>query len=144
VPSTLLVTNTGNQGTGSLRQAIADANALLATDTANIVFNIPTSDKGYNASTGIFTISLTSSISAITHANVTIDGTTQLGYSASPPVTGGHHGDAAQGGDRPQPDEAPERRAGRSGEQRHPQGAVHPRLRPDDRHRRQGRHPRRQ
>src|SRR6266545_2446663 len=83
VLSTLLVTTTGNQGAGSLRQAIADANALPAAETVNIVFNIPTSD------TGILTISLTSAISAITHANVTIDGTTQPGYSASLPVTGG-------------------------------------------------------
>src|SRR5262245_19181386 len=89
VLSTLLVTTTGNQGSGSLRQAIADANARPAAETVNIIFNIPTSDRGYDASRGIFTVSLTSSISAITHANVTIDGTTQPGYSASPSVTGG-------------------------------------------------------
>src|SRR5262249_47768732 len=77
VLSPLLVTNTGNQGTGSLRQAIADANARPASDTVKIEFKIPITDKGYNPTTGIFTISLTSSISAITHANVTLDGTSE-------------------------------------------------------------------
>jgi Ca2+-binding RTX toxin-like protein len=82
VPSTtLVVNNTGNQGTGSLRQAITDANALAASVTdIKIIFNIPTTDKGYNATTGVFTLNLTSSISAITHANVTIDGTTEAAY----------------------------------------------------------------
>src|SRR5262245_12072311 len=44
VPSTtLVVTNTNNQGNGSLRKAIADANGLPAAETVNINFNIPTS-----------------------------------------------------------------------------------------------------
>ena len=52
----LIVTNASDQGTGSLRQAILNANALTNTNPVQIQFNIPTSDKGYNATTGIFTI----------------------------------------------------------------------------------------
>jgi hypothetical protein len=55
VPSTLTVTNTLDSGAGSLR---ADVTAALKGDT--IVFNIPKSDPGYNASTGVWTITLTS------------------------------------------------------------------------------------
>jgi hypothetical protein len=55
VPSTLTVTNTLDSGAGSLR---ADVTAAHKDDT--IVFNIPKSDPGYNASTGVWTITLTS------------------------------------------------------------------------------------
>jgi hypothetical protein len=55
VPSTLTVTNTLDSGDGSLR---ADVTAAHKGDT--IVFNIPKSDPGYNASTGVWTITLTS------------------------------------------------------------------------------------
>jgi hypothetical protein len=87
--SPLIVTNANNQGSGSLRQAIADANALANTDPVQIQFNIPTTDAGYNATTGIFTITLTSSFPAVTHPGVTIDGTSEPGYSTSSTVTGG-------------------------------------------------------
>jgi hypothetical protein len=49
------VSNTQDSGAGSLRGTVA---AAAAGDT--IVFNIPTSDPGYNVSTGVFTIYLTS------------------------------------------------------------------------------------
>ena len=49
------VTNTNDAGSGSLRQAILDANP-----GDSIVFNIPTSDPGYYAPTGVYTINLTS------------------------------------------------------------------------------------
>jgi parallel beta-helix repeat protein len=55
MPSTLTVTNTLDSGDGSLR---ADVTAAHKGDT--IVFNIPKSDPGYNASTGVWTITLTS------------------------------------------------------------------------------------
>jgi hypothetical protein len=55
VPSTLTVTNTLDSGAGSLR---ADVTAAHKGDT--IVFNIPKSDPGYNAGTGVWTITLTS------------------------------------------------------------------------------------
>lgn len=50
----LTVTNTQDGGPGSLREAVA---AAMAGDT--IEFNLPTSDPGYNNSTGIFTVTLT-------------------------------------------------------------------------------------
>src|SRR4051794_4042420 len=58
---TIPVTNTKDSGDGSLRQAISDATA-----GATIVFNIPTSDRGYDPDTGIYTIALST-------AQVTID-----------------------------------------------------------------------
>jgi hypothetical protein len=53
--ATVLVTNTDNALVGSLRQAIQDASP---SDT--VAFHIPTSDPGYNAATGVYTITLTS------------------------------------------------------------------------------------
>src|ERR1041384_5274347 len=50
----LTVTNTQDAGPDSLRATVA---AAIAGDT--VEFNIPTSDPGYNSSTGIFTIALT-------------------------------------------------------------------------------------
>ncbi len=70
VPSTYTVTTTANSGTGSLRTGIGDVNA--GTDNT-IVFNIPTSDSGYNFSTGAWTIMLSSGLPALTK-NATITG----------------------------------------------------------------------
>jgi hypothetical protein len=53
--ATLIVANTNDAGADSLRATVA---AAIADDT--IKFNIPTSDPGYNSSTGVFTITLTS------------------------------------------------------------------------------------
>jgi hypothetical protein len=71
--TTRTVTNTNNNGAGSLRQAILDANAGMGPD--NIVFNIPTTDPGF--SSGGFTINLTSPLPDLTGGGITIDGTTQ-------------------------------------------------------------------
>lgn len=70
-PTTFVVTNTDDGGAGSLRQAIADANSELQSDS--IVFNIPTSDPGYHAPSKVYSINLTSGELAITNP-VTIDG----------------------------------------------------------------------
>jgi hypothetical protein len=67
---TFTVTNTNDSGTGSLRQAIIDANANPGTDT--ITFNIP--------GTGPHTIQPLSALPTITDS-VTIDGYTQTGAS---------------------------------------------------------------
>jgi hypothetical protein len=64
--STFTVTNTNDQGPGSLRQAILDANANAGADTIN--FQIPGS--------GVPTIAPLSPLPDITEA-ITIDGTTQ-------------------------------------------------------------------
>jgi hypothetical protein len=58
VPSTLSVTNTLDSGHGSLRYEIAQAEKGNGKDM--VAFNIPKSDPGYNASTGAWTIKLTS------------------------------------------------------------------------------------
>src|SRR5438552_13328016 len=73
--ATFTVTNTNDSGAGSLRQAILDANEITGTDT--ITFNIPGS--------GVHTISPLSALPTITGA-VTIDGTTQPGFTGSPVI----------------------------------------------------------
>ena len=73
--NTFTVTNTNDSGSGSLREAITYADGISGTHT--IVFNIPTTDGGYNATTGVWTITPTSVMPYITRSNLTIDGTTQ-------------------------------------------------------------------
>ncbi|MFO0966754.1 MAG: LamG-like jellyroll fold domain-containing protein [Gemmataceae bacterium] len=75
--------NSADSGPGSFRQAILDvnANSPVGTYPVTIAFNIPASDPGYNATTGAFTIGLTSALPALTRANITIDGYTQAGAS---------------------------------------------------------------
>lgn len=70
--ATFTVTNTNDTGTGSLRQAILDANANPGADT--IAFNI---------SGGSLTITPATSLPLITNP-VTIDGTTQPGFAGKP------------------------------------------------------------
>ena len=73
--ATFTVTNTGDSGAGSLRQAILDANANGGADL--IHFAIPGSDPGCDGS-GVCTIAPTSGLHSIDEA-VTIDGYTQSG-----------------------------------------------------------------
>ena len=70
--ATFTVTNANDSGSGSLRQAILDANTSAGADT--ILFNIPGS--------GVHTISPASQLPSITEA-VVIDGYTQPGASAN-------------------------------------------------------------
>ncbi len=76
--ATFTITNTNDAGAGSLRQAITSANTSPL-DADNIIFNIPISDPNYNSTTGIFTITLATSLSTINSISVSIDGTTQPG-----------------------------------------------------------------
>jgi hypothetical protein len=71
--ATFTVTTANESGAGSLRQAIEAANTNAGPD--NISFNIP--------GAGVQTIVLSSGLPAITDP-VTIDGTTQPGYSGAP------------------------------------------------------------
>jgi RHS repeat-associated protein len=73
--ATLVVTNTADSGAGSLRQAISDANNTPGSNT--ITFNIPGG--------GVQIIQPFSTLPAITN-QVTLDATTQPGYSAAPIV----------------------------------------------------------
>ncbi len=70
--ATYTVTNTNNSGAGSLRQAIIDANNNAGADTIN-----------FSIGSGVQTITLTSLLPSIT-GQVTIDGTTQSGFSGTP------------------------------------------------------------
>src|SRR5688572_22324033 len=72
---TTVVTNTNNQGAGSLRDAILTANATSGLDT--IVFNIQ--------GPGVKVINPLTALPEITDP-VVIDGTTQPGYAGSPVV----------------------------------------------------------
>lgn len=73
---TFTVTNTSDSGSGSLRQAILDANTASGLDS--IHFAIP--------SPGPFTIMLATPLPEIS-SPLTIDGTTQTGFSGTPIVT---------------------------------------------------------
>lgn len=72
----IVVTNTGDAGPGSLRQAIVDANASSGN---TIVFHIPTSDPGFNGQW--FTIAPVSSLPALTSGGTTIDGSTEAAFA---------------------------------------------------------------
>ncbi|HZU36693.1 MAG TPA: hypothetical protein VFA18_12320, partial [Gemmataceae bacterium] len=90
MPSTFIITSTGDNGgvnpspgagTGTLRQAIVDADAVGTGTGANpdlIAFNIPTTDPGYNSTTGAFTIQPLSALPTVSDT-VVIDGFTQPG-----------------------------------------------------------------
>jgi hypothetical protein len=58
----LVVTNTRARGPGSLRQAVLNADANQGSAASVITFNIPTSDPGYNATAGSWTITLTGTL----------------------------------------------------------------------------------
>ena len=73
--ATFTVLNANDSGSGSLRQAILDANSNSGPDTIN--FQI--------SGVGPFTINLLSALPSITDP-VVIDGTTQSGYAGAPRV----------------------------------------------------------
>lgn len=77
--SPLVVTNTNDSGPGSLRNAIAFANANPGPDT--IIFNIPTTDLGFNSVGGHFTIRPLSALPPLTDDGTTIAGSTQTAFT---------------------------------------------------------------
>ena len=75
--NTYTVTNCNDSGAGSLRQAMTDATSGY-TGNHTISFNIPTTDAGYDASSGTFTIHLLSELPyLLIGGHITIDATTQ-------------------------------------------------------------------
>ncbi len=77
--STMVVTTNADSGTGSLRQAILDANnGSVCPSPCSITFNLPGGQQ---------TINPTTPLPTVTAANVTIDATTQPGYAGVPRVT---------------------------------------------------------
>lgn len=75
-PTPVLVTTSADSGPGSLRQAILDANA--SAEPNEVVFNIPTSDAGFDGQ--VFTISPISAL-PIVRNDLAIDGATQTAFS---------------------------------------------------------------
>jgi len=71
----IYVSNTADSGLGSLREAIITANSAYSAD--NIIFDIPLTDAGYDAITGVWTITLLSPLPYVYAGNKNIDGTTQ-------------------------------------------------------------------
>ncbi len=77
-----VVTNTNNSGSGSLRQAILNANSN--SDVDSIIFRIPLSDSGYDTARGVFQIVITgSALPAITSPYLVVDGTTQADFTGN-------------------------------------------------------------
>ncbi len=74
--TTFIVTNTNDAGTGSLREAINNAN-FYPSGPHSVVFNIPVSDPNYNSSTGVWKIVLQSNLPYISKDGTLIDGGTQ-------------------------------------------------------------------
>lgn len=71
-----IVTNTLNNGAGSLRQAITEANLNVLADS--IIFRIPKSDSGFDSIRGVFRISVnTQELPAITRSGLVINGISQ-------------------------------------------------------------------
>lgn len=84
-PATYTVTNTTDSNAGSLRWAILQNNANPGANTIN--FNIPTSDSGYDAASGTWTISPLTELDHISNT-VTINGYSQPGASVNTLVQG--------------------------------------------------------
>lgn len=82
----VVVSNTQDAGPGSLRAAIQNANTDPSVDT--LAFEIPSTDNGYDASRGVFTITITSSeLPEITASNLVIDGLTQAQFGGNTNTT---------------------------------------------------------
>jgi len=73
--SEYIITNTLDSGAGSLSQALADA--FEHNDTVIITFQIPKTDPGFNADTGVWTIKPTSRFSTMYSRHVVINGMSQ-------------------------------------------------------------------
>lgn len=71
----IYVTTTDDSGAGSLRDAIAAANSAYGAD--NIIFNISDTASGYNAVTGVWSITLLTPLPYVYSLSTFIDGTTQ-------------------------------------------------------------------
>lgn len=80
------VTNTGDSGTGSLREALTYANAMPGPNS--IIFNIPASDPNFDSGKGIWTVTPQSTLPFITQSGITIDGTTQTTFGGNTNANG--------------------------------------------------------
>jgi len=78
-----LVTNTGDNGPGSLRQALLHASSTPGT---KIRFNIPNTDPNFKA--GVFTITAVTLLPAIKGVGTVIDGSTQTAFTGDTNAAG--------------------------------------------------------
>lgn len=80
--NSVIVTNTANSGLGSLRQAIINANANPNADS--ILFNIPLTDPGYDASRGVFRIYVSGfELNPISRPALIVDGFSQTRFTGN-------------------------------------------------------------
>src|SRR6185295_5639644 len=84
--ASITVTSNADSGPGSLRQAILDANSGFCAAPCLIAFNLSTTQ-----------INLLTTLPSITASNVTLDGSTQPGFSGTPLVS--LNGSALSSGD---------------------------------------------
>jgi hypothetical protein len=75
----ILVTKTDDSGPGSLRQALLDANSHIGGDS--IVFNVPTTDPGYDKLKGVWTIKPLTQFPPLNEDGTVIDGHSQKLFS---------------------------------------------------------------
>jgi len=85
------VTNTNDSGVGSLRQAMTDANALVAAGGVAIAFQIPTTDANFTTVIpNVFVITPLTALPTITRNDITIDGAAETVFlGVNPNPTGG-------------------------------------------------------
>ena len=83
-----LLAQPGPDGAISLREALLATNAISGTAALTIGFNLPAGDPGYDSVRKIWTITLGArALPALSRGNLTIDGLSQPGGSAShPPI----------------------------------------------------------
>ena len=79
--NTYTVVHTADSGAGSLREAMTFAEQSSGADT--IVFDIPTTDNGFDPTTGTYKFLLQNGLPRLNEA-VLIDGTTQPGFEGRP------------------------------------------------------------
>jgi hypothetical protein len=91
-----VVTNTADSGPGSLRAALYHATDHPETP---VTFNIPTSDPGYSG--GVFTIRPTGHLPPLVTNGMTVDATSQPGYTGKPLVFVDGGAILAESGDPP-------------------------------------------
>jgi len=81
----------GDANVTSLREAITEANAACGSSDCQVLFNIPTSDGGFNATEGTFNIVVNPALGALPPIQVstlTIDGASQTAFSGDTNTAG--------------------------------------------------------
>lgn len=75
-----VVTHTGDEGAGSLTDAIGAAQ--LAGEPSTIIFQLPTTDPGFDAMRGVWTFALAEPLPLLAAGDLTIDGTSQTAFAS--------------------------------------------------------------